>query len=136
MATVIVDASFCPAFKCGAWAAWVTMEGQRIIRAGVFKTNPENSIQSELWAAVNGVYLAVNSGAEEILVQSDCMFVVENLKKHVGEYSALIATRHVKGHSNKKGKRYYVNRWCDKTSRKLMREKRENLRSKNETYIN
>ncbi len=143
-ATVITDASFCPETGASGWAAWVTYskgtERERIKRYGTFKRKPKDSGQAELWAALNGVALAAKAGALDILLQTDCMQVVNLLRDNQDKvYQSLelakistrpkVSTFHVKGHTNSswKGARFWVNRWCDAQAGAQMRRQRKSL---------
>lgn len=139
-ATVITDASFCPETGAAGWAAWVAHDKGKIKRFGAFKRPPKNSGQAELWAALNGVALAAKAGAIDVLLQTDCMEVVNllNGNKHK-VYQALalvgiketikVSTFHVRGHTHSswKGARFWVNRWCDGRAGAVMREQWKSL---------
>ena len=140
-ATVITDASFCQQQCVGGWAAWVAMDnGLKIKQAGpLTRQAPANSIQAELMAVINGIWLAHTNGATYILVQSDCEGALhvlngrsrsEALNKiwqaamdRYGFFQTL-ETRHVKGHTTNGDARSWVNRWCDMEARKYMKAAR------------
>lgn len=141
-ATVITDASFCPETNAAGWAAWVTYskgtERERIKKFGTFKRKPKDSGQAELWAALNGVALAAKAGALDILLQTDCMQVVNLLKENQDKIQQSLAlakiytnpkvsTFHVKGRTQFKGARFWVNRWCDAQAGAEMRRQRKSL---------
>lgn len=144
-ATVITDASFCHETKASAWAAWVRVRSVRYpIRAsGNFKSvNCQSPFQAELFAAANGVALAIANGATTILVQTDCLEVVRvfngkrsplpkgvaqsfgKITKMIEQKEVRVTARHVKGHTRRDEPRFYVNRWCDKNAKKHMRTER------------
>ena len=90
-------------------------------------------------AAINGIWLAHNAGASNILLQTDCMAVIQTLSGTISnerlrriwqearqryQFGA-IATRHVKGHTQVADKRSWVNRWCDREAGKHMRAQRK-----------
>lgn len=133
-ATVITDASWCPNTKAGGWASWVTMSCGRIKKAGLFKDLAATPTQAELWAALNGIWFAVEAGATEILIQTDCQGVVDQINKAVipdmKHFTGItIVARHVKGHTEKEEARFYVNRWCDTEAKIHMRKQRANIRT-------
>jgi ribonuclease HI len=139
-ATVITDASFCPKTRAAGWAAWIAIDGgEKIQKAGTFKTIPEHSTEAEMLAVLCGVWLAAKAGAASILVQTDCLAVVMAIdgtskgsssktmyQKVKAEHfpSVRIRAKHVKGHSGREGVRYWCNDWCDKQAKKQMRKQR------------
>jgi ribonuclease HI len=134
--TVITDASFCPSTKIGTWAAWVVVSTKKVRRVKlcrVFKQNPKNSSEAEIWALANGLSIAVKLRCDTILLQSDSMEAVllfkdrkklltyfPNLPSHVK-----ITTNHIKGHSTNDDKKSFVNRWCDTEARSKLRKERK-----------
>jgi ribonuclease HI len=139
-ATVITDASHCSRTKAGGWAAWIAYDGGNKGRhAGAFRERPQDSGIAELQAVFNGLWIAYNAGARDILVQTDCMSVVHAIKG-MGPYAELyraarreyfpdaaIRSRHVKGHSGIQDSRSYCNRWCDAEAKRHMRKQRDEL---------
>lgn len=133
-ATVITDASWCPQTKAGGWASWVTMSSGRIKRAGLFKELAGTPTQAELWAALNGIWYAVEAGATDILVQTDCQGVVDQINKatipDLRYFKGLnIIARHVRGHTKVDDSRSFVNRWCDTEAKVHMRKQRADIRN-------
>jgi len=141
-ATVITDASYCPKSHAGAWAAWVTIspeiEGdkpRRLQKAANFRQLASSAYEAELWASLNGINMAVRAGATQILVQTDCLAVVNGLndKKYNIELTQLgispscIKAKHVRGHTRVQDKRSWCNRWCDAEAGKLMKQQRVQL---------
>lgn len=126
--TVIVDASFCPQTRAGGWAAWLTSDKGRVQKAGCFHDLPQNSTQAELWAALNGIWFALEHGATHVLIQSDCQGALLKISRGIPELSLFnglfIKTKHVKGHTQTKDARSYVNRWCDSEAKKHMHKQR------------
>ena len=144
-ATVITDASHCPQSKVGGWAAWVRVDGHPdpIRRHGTFREQPRTSEHAELYAAANGLYLAQRHGATTVLLQTDCMAVVNAINRD-GVVPPLTRTlwdmwdaamvlmgwqgdlraQHVKGHTTHEEARFYVNRWCDEHAKKAMKAER------------
>ncbi|KHQ51138.1 reverse transcriptase-like protein [Mameliella alba] len=135
-ATVITDASFCDRTKAAGWAAWVRIDGmaEPIKRYGSFSDAVSTSSEAEKKAALNGIWIAAQYGATEILLQSDCLAVVHLIdgttKKRapldqwhrwcasIGILGLDLKSRHVRGHTSKKDARSHVNRWCDKHANK------------------
>ena len=142
-ATVISDASHCPRLKVGGWAAWVRVDNFRIpIKGyGVIKGNPSDATVAEIYAALNGVWLATQYGAQDILLQTDCLAVV-NLVKMTAKSERIIRiwreaidhawyrkvknldARHVPGHREIHNAATFVQDWCDQHAGKAMRAAR------------
>lgn len=137
-ATVITDASFCHTSKAGGWAAWIAYDGgPKGQHSGMFRSRPPNSGTAELQAALNGIWLAYQNGARDILVQTDCTSIVHAVQG-VGGYAndyavakrehfpqAKVRAKHVKGHSDTQDARSWCNRWCDTQAKHWMREQRK-----------
>lgn len=141
-ATSITDASFCPNTKASAWAAWVKVDGilAPIKRHGYFKVPVAHSEQAELYAALIGIWFAKEHNALGVLVQTDCISVVDAINGVARKGSTLetyhremaekglthltLKARHVKGHTAMPDARSWINRWCDQAAGQLMREQR------------
>jgi ribonuclease HI len=142
-ATVITDASFDhqhPAKPAG-WAAWVRVDGRSLAVKGYGSVRApcESSTVAEIYAALNGIWLATGRGATDVLVRSDCLAVQDcilgNIKSQriAGIWRDAMATpwgrslrdvrsRHVKGHANpNRHAAGYCNDWCDKQAKLAMR---------------
>ena len=150
-ATVITDASFYAPLRrgkpaetgVGGWAAWVRVDGLAtpIKGYGVIKSaDLRSSTEAELYAALNGIWLAANYGGRNILLRTDCMAVI-HLTKGLSSNTRLnqiwnnaldehklrelsIETAHVKGHGPILDKASWVNDWCDQKSKQAMRKAR------------
>ena len=92
------------------------------------------SNQAELMAAAIGITIANQTfGATTILIQSDCVGVRNLIRKasdrqsYLGHISTPLHLRfkHVKGHTQLAGARFWANRWCDHEARSWMRKERE-----------
>ena len=136
--TVITDASFCSETKAGGWAAWIAYDvGPKGQHSGMFRSRPPNSGVAELQAALNGIWLAYQNGARDILIQTDCLAIVHaaqgkgaygeafRLAKRDHFPAAVIRAKHVKGHSDVQDARSWCNRWCDKQAKIHMRKQRD-----------
>lgn len=135
-ATVITDASFCAKTKKAGWAAWITLDdGQRVKRYAALKGHVERSDLAEMKAAANGIWLAMKYGATDVLLQSDCMAVIDGINQNkdgwkrqrakAGICSVRIKAKHVKGHTETADARSYINRWCDQNAKNEMRKARK-----------
>lgn len=139
-ATVITDASFCATTGAGGWAAWVRLDTIKgpVKQSGCFHERQTSSTFAEVYAALNGIWIARALGATEILLQSDCM-TVKHLRdgrcKSPGLVKAWtealgredmagikVSVRHVKGHNYHRTKdaRTFVNDWCDRKAKEHM----------------
>lgn len=133
-ATVITDASFCSNTRSAGWAAWVRVDdlSYPIKRSGRFKNFPKDSNEAEKFACMNGISVAKSFGATIILVQTDNLNAVNYINQFFSKQKILtlfgkdliITAKHVKGHTNNKERRFWVNRWCDETARRHMLEQR------------
>lgn len=128
-ATVIADASWCPYTKAGGWACWISSSHFKVQKTGLFHKLASTPTEAEKWAALNGLWFAHEAGARNILIQTDCLHVVnlinnkglEDLDKFFG---ATIYAKHVKGHTHRPEPRFWVNRWCDEQAKIEMRKQR------------
>jgi len=134
-ATVITDASFCPETKVAGWAGWIRIDGHPvpIKRMGKIKGPVNDATEAEVYAALNGIWVAVMSGATQVLIQSDCMSVINLVQRKAlsvrlikiwdealarPEFATVgITAAHVKGHGLIKDARTFVNAWCDTNAR-------------------
>lgn len=151
-ATVIADASFWQQNRNtpphAGWAAWVRVDtiqrplrGYGIIRAPELRT----STDAELYAALNGIWMAARCGATNILLRSDCLSVVELFNtspapskppsrlrqlmreglRHPDIQGVRVTGYHVKGHGVINSRATWVNDWCDTHAKKAMRRSRK-----------
>ena len=141
-ATVLTDASYCPRTQIAGWAGWIKIDGQEAIRRyGPLKaTKVAGSAEAEMYAVLNGIWIALQAGAEAILVRTDCDAVIKaatisggrgKLGKLWHEATqrpdlkpARLEFRHIKGHGEIKCRASWVNDWCDKHAKKAMKEAR------------
>jgi ribonuclease HI len=145
-ATVICDASFrrvANQATHAGWAAWVKGDGGIAVKGyGTLTTRADmNSTIAEMYAALNGIWLASKAGADVVLVRSDCMAVVQaidgklkkkylidlwgnSLHKH-GMAHLQVNARHVKGHGKVNNPATWVNDWCDKHAKFAQRQSRK-----------
>ena len=154
-ATVISDASFWNGtsnkyrkkgtVKAHAgWAAWISMDNlEKPIRAygALTKGLCNNSTEAEMYAALNGIWIAAQNGAQEILVRSDCMTVTHAIRGELQSPALLklwwgalqqhdlmgikLTAKHVKGHGEIKDRATWVNNWVDEKSRYAQQESRK-----------
>lgn len=133
-ATVICDASFCnQARPLGGWAAWVRVDGWRLPIKGhgtIKDDRLQTSTDAEVFAALNGIWLAARHGGVNILVRSDCLAVQHLIRRETKSTRLLdiwesalaredmqnlyLRSEHVKGHGKINSPATWVNDWCDR----------------------
>ena len=152
--TVNTDASHDPVTKTAAWACWIKSSHYLIKEAGLFPEPVINSSVAEAMAIEKALELLDGLIAHEdflrdhrdrgkiaLFINTDSMWTINALKgmvkrsKHVETARRLrslaepftIIPRHVKGHSAGEDSRSWVNNWCDKQARGLVRKKLEEM---------
>lgn len=136
--TVITDASWCPKTKVGGWAAWIAGDAGRHKAHGRLKASLPGSANAELYACLNGIYIAHSLGYRRVLLQTDCLQVAEQIWRKKGDLYCIwvkafdehsisdvyVEIRHVKGHTSGVTAATWVNNWCDKHAKREMRRAR------------
>ena len=152
--TINTDASHDPVTKTAAWAPWIKSSHYLIKQAGLFDEPVINSSVAEAMAIEKALELLDGLMAHEeflrdhrdrgkivLYINTDSMWTINALKgmvkrsKHVAvarrlrslAESFVIIPRHVKGHSAGEDSRSWVNNWCDKQARGLVRARLEEL---------
>lgn len=147
--TINTDASHSPTTQVAAWATWIKSSHYLIKEAGLFPEPVPNSSVAELMAIEQALILLdklIDSqeflrdhrdhGTIIIYFNTDSMWSVHALKglvkrsKHVAIARRIksladpyeIIPRHVKGHTKQDDARSWVNNWCDRQSRSLVRK--------------
>jgi len=123
--TVATDASWCPYTKASDYAILIHRDdGRPIMKSGLLRHHFENSQSAEEWAILLGIAEAKKQGFKAVTVRSDCLSAIKKLKKRNDKMSIKVVFKHVKAHG--KGVDIYscMNRWCDKTARKILRASR------------
>lgn len=128
-ATLYTDASWCQDLG-GAWAIWLRSEKGRIVQSG--KCPPEifDPTLAEFYAVLMGVQIASKAwAAQAVLINSDCMAVVQGLgskyrwssskavrrlQDKILRTGPLLRTKHVKAHTRGQDIRSYLNRQVDR----------------------
>lgn len=154
IATAITDASFYekgrpPKQECfGGWAAYVRIDGNPQPRKGYGVIHSPDrlltSTTAEMFAAINGIWLAKKYGAQEVLIRSDCMAVIgavtggnlsDKMKRiwlealsHADCSDMALRAYHVRGHTEAKDAASWVNDWCDRHARIGMIKARKGLK--------
>lgn len=143
LVTITTDASFYDKHKVGAYAFWIASDGGKIRKAGVFKGEINSSHEAEFKCIINAVHALVKSNIKptKIIINTDSMTVIRRVKsKHqfnIGNVSLMekyrdmvkmlgvdtVIFKHVKGHSNGKTPRQWVNNWCDSQAKHHAKKK-------------
>lgn len=144
--TIITDASWCPTTKVAGYGFWVACERGRRRGGGTIKALVPSSLAAEMMAMVNGLCHGMRFGmvanGDVLLIQTDCQAaidtfrrfrnpgcdveaqVVEHMETICGTGNITVEYRHVKGHTNGRTPRTYVNNYCDAEAKKYMRARR------------
>lgn len=146
--TITTDASFQPTTGTGGFAFWISSSIRQVKRSGPLK-ECSSAQQGELMAIANALHtlltldfdgvlnLYINTDSQHAIVkikrsQNSCKpssVVMGLLDQFVKKYpGAKFFIRHVKGHSGKDSPRKYVHDWCDKASRKAMRQHQKTVK--------
>lgn len=152
--TINTDASHHPETKVSAWACWIKSYHYKIKDAGLFDGPVANSSVAELLAIEQALILLNNLIHSEpflqtrngikLYINTDSMWTIQALagnvkrSKHLevarriqaltDEYDTEV--RHVKAHTKITNSRSWVNNWCDKAAKTLVRRKVEELNAK------
>ena len=145
LVTVNTDASFSPQHKIGAYAFWIVCDQGRIIYSGPLP-EASSSTDAEIRCIINALKALADSkftNVSKIVINSDalcafnmiqpkakkgttaktCFEVLVRLRNKYNHKVDIHEFRHVKAHSGTAEKRKWVNDWCDKTAKKILREK-------------
>lgn len=147
LVTIMADASFCPDIKCGSFGYWVVSDRGKKGGGGILQGKICHNVCAEMKAVVNAVYIAIQEGIlldhDTVLIQSDCIPAIDALNFHrtnlneeesnVVKYLNSLTLKHclnlrfkhVKGHSNRKERRFVSNNICDEYAYKYLVEARK-----------
>lgn len=155
--TINTDASHEPKTGTAAWACWIRSSHYLIKEAGIFDDPLPNSSVAELHAFEQALVLLDKLIEEQeflqyyrdrkaivLYINTDSMWTVHALRgivkksKHVKEARRvksladgfIIIPRHVKGHGKGDTSRSWVNNWCDRAAKGLMRKRMEEINGK------
>lgn len=140
--TINTDASFHPAHNIGTFSFWMTSNMGRMFGAGQLKGKIAHSTEAEFRSILNALHFLFNKtgwhGISMVIINTDSLNVVEminggktetwakGLKGHFNKYCRIaqvpVEARKVKAHSGTEDKRKWVNNWCDKQAKKLLRQ--------------
>lgn len=155
--TIYTDASLCSRTKTGGWACWAKYKGATIEASGPFEEPLDSSMEAELKALYNGLWVALDrfkpDRTDVIVMVTDCKQAMEVITGVVeptkrgrrkqpkvwttfDDLNALIPDRgrfhvkKVKAHSNHDGARSFINNKVDEAAKIEMRKKRQELLSR------
>lgn len=141
--TINTDASFHPDYKVGGYAFYIVCDLFKVQKAGMFKVEPQNSLEAEMMCIANAIFVASKQKQYPyinlVVINSDALYAFERVgKKKKDPFGRKIANllrdlrmvtgfqkyefRHVKAHSGVNDARSKVNEWCDREAKKWMRE--------------
>ena len=157
LVTINTDASFSQEFKIGSYAFWIVCNSGRFLKSGSFREQVENPTLAEMKCIINALHCLKKqgwTGIDKIIINTDSLNGIHIFKKdknHILKYRIkygkslshkfdqvtkelpLIEFRHVKAHTTTEKARSWVNDWCDKAAKELLRKEVKN--KKNEYRI-
>lgn len=140
--TITTDISYCYQTKRAAYAFWISTENGPIKKSGMLKGDLNGSTTAEVLCIANAVHFLVKNSfrCRRLIVNTDSMHgatLIRTFRKHrnkhiekaielinatlFGRFDEVIY-RHVKAHNGTNDKRSYVNDWCDREAKRVMRE--------------
>lgn len=147
--TVFTDASFCSYTHIAGGAFWVIYGDHEVLKGCFVMRDVATSSEAELLTSIHAVGRALKdtdvrewmktlTGLRVILVV-DALSTKQEIERpggpnhplaiklvdYVAKHDVDLRINHVKGHTDGQQGRDYVNRWCDKHSRRVMREARK-----------
>lgn len=158
--TIATDISNDNTYKISTWACYIRYGGGVIKRSGCFKKFYKNTAQAETYALINALTIARKCipdwSQSKIIIHNEIEYVLDPIKTKAGN----IATRDldraeqirsvampilsqalewerrkIKAHyrewrTSDNPAKYAINRWCDKESRRLMKDIRKRYKNK------
>lgn len=149
--TINTDASFNFKHQIGSYAFWITSDMGRVQQSGLLRKKVSRAEIAEFRCIINAVHvlgLQNWKNIKKIIINTDCLNVIHllkkdkiNIKKYAlaswGTYLTIIfftalrnhklikipiEYRHVESHVDITDKRTYVNDWCDKAAKEVIRK--------------
>lgn len=140
--TINTDASFHPISKKSGFAFYIVCNSFKIQKSGNFNTGIDDSLMAETKCIGNAIATTLGRKdlpqVKNIIINTDCLSAVSKINNSSEEYCVKIRElieklktrtncvtfkfKHVKAHSNKNDARSWVNDWCDKEAKKMMRK--------------
>lgn len=146
--TIIADASWCPQTHVAGYGFWIASDRGKQGGSGAMRNTVVNNNAAEMMALINGLHHACKTGlvqaCDAVLLQTDCQAAIHALvnaetRKHISKTELELVAyfkelqdrvgfnvefRHVKGHTDGKQPRLFINNKCDEFARKAMRKAR------------
>jgi ribonuclease HI len=148
--TINTDASFNVKHQIGTFAFWIVSNEGRIQQSGVLRRTVSRPEIAEFKCVINAVHVLGSqrwAGIKKIIINTDCLNVIHLLnkdKKKIAKYhlaswgsnlvnqfyitlskhhltKAEIEFRHVQSHVEITSSKIFVNDWCDKAAKEMMR---------------
>lgn len=156
--TIATDISCDSTYKVCTWACWIRYGSGVIKRSGVFQKYPKDTCRAETYALINALTIAYKVvpdwGESRVIIHNEIERVLTPLTRKNGELSKAEYDRtaailnlampildkaeswerrkikaHMKDWQNAENpKKYFINRWCDIESRRLMRQTRKEVK--------
>lgn len=127
-----------------AYAFWISTELGPIKRSGILKQRTNNTALAELMCIANAVHFFVKTGikTKRLIINTDSKASIIYVRardfrsmrnKQMGQIAELINStvfgrydeitfRHVKAHVGTRDARSYVNDWCDKEAKRVLKQ--------------
>lgn len=139
--TITTDASYCPEENKGAFAFWISSDLGSIKKSGMLKAC-NTSGEAELMCIANAIHYFVNANLKcgmlyintDYQAAADLMpdkmkpfsqkfihVVLRKVAAILKEYGQPFVFRHVKAHVKVLQARGYVNTWCDKEAKRVLK---------------
>lgn len=148
--TIIADASFCPQTGAAGYGYWVACDRGKRGGSGYMQEPVANCTVAEEMALANALYHACKLGLvlphDEVLLQTDSMGAicafngerksvpnveqvpVNYLRRLVAKMEITVRYKHVKGHTDGREPRLYINNQCDALAYEAMSIKRSQIK--------
>lgn len=150
--TVNTDASFSRVHEIGTFAFWIVCNEFKILKSGILRKKVFRPEMAEFKCIINALHILFNedlSMVNKVIINTDCLNVIHimtNNKMAISQYRLnnwgngmmvivmdmckkkgfdfkKIEMRHVKSHTGIGDARSYVNEWCDKEAKRMLRIK-------------
>lgn len=148
--TINTDASFNAKHQIGSYAFWIKSDMGRVQQSGLLRRQVSRPEIAEFRCIINAIHvlgLQNWKDIKKIIINTDCLNVIHLLKKdrkNIQKYSLAswgsylttvfyemirkqkldkipIEYRHVQSHVNITDKKTFVNDWCDKAAKAVIR---------------
>lgn len=141
LVTINTDASCNHELKIGTFSFWMVCDQGRLFGAGQLKGEILQPNEAEFKAILNALHFLKDrsgwKGVSKVVLNTDsqcCIEIIQGTANHqwavllkaefqrtVKKLGAAVEARKVKAHSGVDEKRKYVNAWCDRQAKHLLR---------------